>query len=159
MITLTLFSLKTHANSSDKKHYLLADITYSGGAAASLGYGYNLYSKKGAYFGLIEAAAGLAVVFTNLKDSYDFFSLGYGYEFMKDSDFPFGLRVSGEWGKIRITGKEGLKNRALIPVVGIFARTNIIEKWSVFLRIELAILMNTLIPALPTGSLGARYHF
>ena len=163
LITLTLFSLKTHANSSDKKHYISADIGVKilispSPRLFSLRYGRNLYSKAGAYLGFVETAGTLGVNFSQ-EDAIELasLSLGYGWEFMRDKKFSFGLLYFGGWGTA-----PGIKQwvNSSIGGFGLFASTKITEKWSVLLRTELAGGEGGFsILSFPSAVLGARYHF
>ena len=159
LITLTLFSLKTHANSSDKKHYVSADmgvrliVPY-----ASLRYGRNLYSKAGDYLGFVEAAGTLGLLIETA--SFAYLSLIFGYEYMRDKKFSLGLIVFGEWGKAPDGIKKGYSTD-LHPGTGAFVRIKITENWSGLLKLELPFgdLGNLSVHGLPSLALGARYHF
>ena len=161
-ILLTLFSLQAHANSSDKKHYLSTDIGFGiGTPIASLGYGRNFYSKAGAYFGFVEIAGILYASAENLKnfdDSMGYFSLSYGYEWMRDKKFSFGLSAVGDWGLVKTGKEEDNLERRLTGSIGIFAKSKLTEKWSSLVKVNVGLLV-PFGPNMQMISLGARYHF
>ena len=160
VVFVLLFSLQAYADSNDKKNYVSAHLGYRFTPFSSLGYGRSLF-KEGVYFGFVEATGDLGFR-PNFKDfiQFAYLSLGYGYEFMRDRKFSFGLKVFGEGG----IGRSVKSNNFVIdlqPALGAFARVKITQKWSAVLKSKLPtdFLPSSTIYSLFGISLGVRYSF
>ena len=108
------------------------------GGGGGLGYKYDLGSKD--YFGYVLTDLNVSAALTGFGRAYGKLNFEYGYEFMRDSLFSFGLNISPVVPFVSLIKYENQSDRnwslSLNSTLGIFGNFNINDSFEVAIEVK-----------------------
>ncbi len=146
LIVLSCFFVSVSYAGVNKKNTFV-ELTTSGEVSSigmdfniggGLGYKYDLGSKD--YFGYVLTDLNVSAALTGFGRAYGELNFEYGYEFMRDSLFSFGLNVSPVIPVVSFTKYENQSDRKwslnLNSTLGIFGNFNINDSFEVAIEVK-----------------------